>query len=48
MTTLSAHDANEEYEKAQIRLFKRMYISIWFKKIHYALKHKTPKPFQSL
>jgi len=29
----------------RLKLFKRMFISIWFKKIHYALRHKTVKPF---
>jgi hypothetical protein len=32
----------------KMKLFKRMYVSIWFKKIHYAWLHKTLKPFQSL
>jgi FkbM family methyltransferase len=31
-----------------LRLFKRMYISIWFKKLHYAWRHKTLKPFRNL
>lgn len=32
----------------KLKLFKRMYISIWFKKIHYAFRHQTLKPFQTL
>lgn len=32
----------------KLKLLKRMYISIWFKKVHYALRHKTFKPFQTL
>lgn len=32
----------------KIRLFKRMYISIWSKKLAYSLRHKTLKPFQQL
>jgi FkbM family methyltransferase len=32
----------------KLKLLKRMYISIWFKKIHYALRHRTLKPFQTL
>ena len=32
----------------RLKLLTRMYISIWFKKLHYAFKHKTLKPFQSL
>jgi FkbM family methyltransferase len=31
-----------------LKLLKRMYISIWFKKIHYAVIHKTLKPFRTL
>jgi FkbM family methyltransferase len=34
--------------KRKIKLFKRMYISIWFKKIHYSLRHKTFAPFKTL
>ena len=30
------------------KLFKRMYISIWFKKLHYAWRHKTLRPFKNL
>ena len=32
----------------KLKLIKRMYISIWFKKIHYAWLHKTLKPFKTL
>jgi FkbM family methyltransferase len=32
----------------KLKLLKRMYFSIWFKKIHYAWIHKTLKPFQTL
>jgi FkbM family methyltransferase len=32
----------------KLALLKRMYISIWFKKFHYAWIHKTLKPFQTL
>jgi FkbM family methyltransferase len=31
-----------------LKLFKRMYISIWFKKMHYTWRHKTMKPFKTL
>jgi len=31
-----------------IKLMKRMYLSIWFKKLQYSLRHKTLKPFLSL
>ena len=34
------------YEK--IRLFKRMYISIWAKKLLFSIHHKTLKPLQQL
>lgn len=29
----------------KLKLWKRMYVSIWFKKIAYAIRHKTLKPF---
>jgi FkbM family methyltransferase len=32
----------------RLKLWKRMYISIWFKKLHYAWRHKTLKPFKTL
>ena len=32
----------------KLRLLKRMYISIWGKKLAYGLRHKTLKPFQQL
>lgn len=32
----------------KFKLLKRMYISIWFKKAHYALRHRTLRPFQTL
>jgi hypothetical protein len=32
----------------KIKLWKRMYISIWFKKLAYALRHRTLKPFLTL
>lgn len=32
----------------KLKLLKRMYISIWFKKIHYAWLHRTLKPFCTL
>lgn len=32
----------------KIRLFKRMYISIWSKKLVHSLRHKTLKPLQQL
>jgi len=32
----------------KLKLLKRMYLSIWFKKIHYAWIHKTLRPFQTL
>ena len=34
--------------KDNLKLFKRMYISIWFKKIQYSFRHKTFSPFQTL
>lgn len=34
--------------KEKFKLFKRMYISIWFKKLSYALVHKTLSPFHTL
>lgn len=33
---------------SKIRLWKRMYISIWYKKLVYALRHKTLRPFCTL
>lgn len=32
----------------RLKLWKRMYISIWFKKVTYALRHRTLRPFLSL
>lgn len=32
----------------RLRLFKRMYVSIWFKKIKYALRHRSLEPFRTL
>jgi FkbM family methyltransferase len=32
----------------KIKLWKRMYISIWVKKIAYAIRHRTFKPFMTL
>lgn len=32
----------------RLKLLKRMYLSLWFKKIHYAWRHKTLKPFTAL
>lgn len=32
----------------KLKLLKRMYLSIWFKKVQYAMRHKTLKPFKSL
>jgi FkbM family methyltransferase len=32
----------------KLKLFKRMYLSIWYKKIHYSLKHKSLTPFKTL
>jgi hypothetical protein len=32
----------------RLKLWKRMYLSIWFKKLHYAWRHKTLKPFKTL
>lgn len=40
------HPPQSFFEK--IRLFKRMYISIWSKKLAYSLRHKTLKPLQQL
>lgn len=34
--------------KSKIKLWKRMFISIWFKKIQYSLRHGTLTPFRSL
>ena len=32
----------------KMKLFKRMYLSIWFKKLGYAFKHRTLRPFKTL
>jgi FkbM family methyltransferase len=32
----------------KLKLLKRMYLSIWFKKIHYSLSHKSLSPFKTL
>lgn len=32
----------------KVKLFKRLFLSIWFNKLKYALRHKTIKPFQAL
>lgn len=32
----------------RIRLLKRMYLSIWFKKIKHAIRHRTMDPFRTL
>jgi FkbM family methyltransferase len=32
----------------KVKLWKRMYISIWVKKIAYAIRHRTFKPFMTL
>lgn len=32
----------------RLRLWKRMYLSIWMKKLVYAIKHRTLKPFLTL
>lgn len=32
----------------KFKIFKRMYVSIWLKKISYSIKHKTLKPFTTL
>lgn len=32
----------------RLKLWKRMYLSIWFKKLHYAWRHETLKPFKIL
>lgn len=32
----------------RVKLWKRMYVSIWFKKLAYAIRHKTMKPFLTL
>ena len=34
--------------KEKIKLLKRIYLSIWFNKLKYALRHRTLKPFQTL
>lgn len=31
-----------------LKLFKRLYLSIWFKKIQYSIRHKTLQPFITL
>lgn len=33
---------------ARLRLWKRMYISLWVRKLQYALRHKTLAPFRTL
>jgi FkbM family methyltransferase len=32
----------------KVKLWKRMYLSIWVKKVRYSIKHKTIKPFLAL
>lgn len=32
----------------QFKLWKRMYVSIWFKKLAYAIRHRTVRPFLTL
>jgi hypothetical protein len=32
----------------RFRLLKRMYVSIWFKKIKYAVQHRSLDPFRTL
>lgn len=32
----------------KLRIFKRMYFSIWIKKLAFAIRHKTLRPFQQL
>lgn len=32
----------------KLRLWKRMYLSIWVKKLAYSIRHRTFKPFQTL
>lgn len=34
--------------KEKFKIWKRMYLSIWFKKINYSLRHSTLKPFKHL
>ena len=34
--------------KSKLKLLKRLYLSIWLKKIKYAFRHKTLKPFKTL
>lgn len=34
--------------KEKLRLMKRMYLSIWLKKLSYAFRHKSLKPFKTL
>jgi FkbM family methyltransferase len=34
--------------KEELKLLKRMYLSIWFKKIHYSITHSTLSPFRTL
>jgi FkbM family methyltransferase len=34
--------------KSKLKLWKRMFISIWFKKIQYSLRHGTLTPFKTL
>jgi hypothetical protein len=31
--------------KMRLKLWKRMYLSIWLKKISYAIRHRTIRPF---
>jgi FkbM family methyltransferase len=42
-----AHRPNVKL-KEKIKLLKRVYLSIWFNKLKYALEHKTIQPFQTL
>ena len=42
------HPAPAEPLRNRLRLWKRMYLSIWFKKLRYALRHKTFEPFRQI
>jgi FkbM family methyltransferase len=41
-------DSPKEPLLETLRLMKRMYLTIWFKKLHYAFRHKTLKPLLTL
>ena len=43
-----AHKGPEVSITARFKLFKRMFVSIWIRKIQYAIRHRTLSPFWTL